>query len=153
MAFNLGAILSLLVAFQFSFMSVYLFSNKKGNRRNNSLLGILFAMFAVNLLDFTARISGMVFPVPLLHFFDDTFFLFYGPVLFYYTQAVVYRDFKFSKSNIWHFIPGLAISLNPKSWTKPTRCSVFSRPYWNGILISHPWNPCWRRSMSRPRPP
>lgn len=62
------------------------------------------------MLDFTARISGFIFPIPLLHLLDDCFFLLYGPVLYFYTQAVVYRDFAFKKSDIWHLAPNICIT-------------------------------------------
>ena len=106
-----GALFSLLVAFQFSFAALYLFTNKKGNKRNNRLLAFVFLMFSLNLLDFTARISGTIFTLPLLHLADDCFFLLYGPVLFFYTKGVVYRDFKFRKGDSWHLFPYLAATL------------------------------------------
>ncbi len=110
MTFNAGAILSLLVAFQLFFMAAYLFTHKKGNRRNNRLLAALFLMFALNFIDFTLRISGLVLPIPLLHLMDDGFFLLYGPVLYFYTQGVVYRDFAFRKTDSWHMLPYLVVS-------------------------------------------
>ena len=108
MTFNLGAVLSLLVAFQLSFTVLYLFTHKKGNKRNNRFLAFLFLMFAINMLDFAARISGLIFPIPLLHLLDDCFFLLYGPVIYFYTQSVVYHDFTFKKSDAWHSFPYLA---------------------------------------------
>lgn len=106
MSFNLGALLSTLVAFQLTFMGLYLFTHRRGQRRNNRLLGFLFLMFAINLLDFASRISGLILPLPFLHLLDDTFFLLYGPVLYFYTQGVVYKDFEFNRSALWHLIPG-----------------------------------------------
>lgn len=107
MALNVGALLSLLVAFQLSFMAWYLFSHKKGNRRNNRILACLFLMFAINLFDVTARISGIILPIPLLHLLDDSFFLLYGPVIYLYTQAVVYKDFKLARPHVLHGVPAL----------------------------------------------
>ncbi len=105
MTYNIAAILSLLVAFQLSFMSAYLFTLKKGNKRNNRLLAFLFLMFAINMLDFTARIAGFIYPLPYLHLLDDGFFLLYGPVIYFYTLGVVFRDFAFKKSDAWHVLP------------------------------------------------
>lgn len=105
MTIHPGAVLSLLVAFQLSFMALYLIAHKKGNRRNNVLLAFLFLMFAINLLDFSARVSGFIFPIPLLHLLDDCFLLLFGPVLYFYTQAVAYRDFSFKRLDIWHLVP------------------------------------------------
>ena len=110
MTFNLGALLSSLVAFQLLFVAFYLFTHKKGNERNNKLLALLFLMFAINLADFTFRISGFMFSIPQVHLLDDAFFLLYGPVLYFYTQAVVYRDFSFKKVDAWHIAPYLMVT-------------------------------------------
>ena len=111
MTFNLGALLSFLVAFQLFFVALYLFTHKKGNIRNNRLLALLFLMFAFNLVDFTLRVSGHTLPLPLLHLIDDTFFFLYGPVLYFYTQAVVFRDFAFKKGDIWHLVPYISLTV------------------------------------------
>lgn len=110
MTYNLGALLSFLVAFQLFFVTLYLFTHKKGNKRNNRLLALVFLMFAINLMDFTARVSGVIFPIPLLHLLDDCFFFLYGPVLYFYTQGVVYHDFAFKRSDAWHLIPFIGVA-------------------------------------------
>ncbi len=110
MTYNLGAILSFLVAFQLFFLGLYLFTHKKGIRRNNSLLALLFFLFEINLLDFAARVSGLMFPNPMVHLLDDAFFFLYGPILFFYTKAVVYNDFAFKKRDIWYLLPYLAFT-------------------------------------------
>lgn len=108
MNYYLGALFSFLVAFQLFFVALYLFTHKKGNKRNNSLLGFVFLMFAISLMDFTIRVSGVVLPIPLLHLIDDGFFFLYGPVLYFYVQGVVYRDFVFKTRDALHLIPYLA---------------------------------------------
>jgi len=105
MNYNLGTLFSFLVAFQLFFVALYLFTHKKGNKRNNSLLGFVFLLFAISLMDFTIRENGVVLPIPLLHLIDDGFFFLYGPVLYFYVQGVVFRDFKFKRNDILHFIP------------------------------------------------
>lgn len=102
---NLGAILSVLVASQLLFLSLYLFTNKKGNRRNNRILALVFLMVACNMVDFALRISGLLFPVSSLHLLDDCFFLLYGPAIYFYTQGVVYADFTFKPGDALHAIP------------------------------------------------
>ena len=110
MTYNIGAVLSFLVAFQLFFMALYLFTHKKGNKRNNRLLALVFLMFAINLVDFTVRISGFIFPIPMLHLLDDAFFFLYGPVLYFYTQGVVYHDFAFKKSDAWNLAPYIIVT-------------------------------------------
>lgn len=110
MSYNLGTLLSFLVAFQLFFVALYLFMHKKGNKRNNILLGIVFLLLAISLMDFSIRVSGIVLPIPLLHLIDDGFFFLYGPILYFYVQGVVYRDFMFKKRDAFHLIPWLAYS-------------------------------------------
>jgi hypothetical protein len=110
MTYNFGALFSFLVAFQLFFVALYLFTHKKGNKRNNRLLALVFLMFAINLMDFTARISGFIFPNPMLHLLDDAFFFLYGPVLYFYTQGVVYHDFAFKKRDAWNLAPYIGVT-------------------------------------------
>jgi AraC-like DNA-binding protein len=74
------------------------------------LLALVFLMFAINLMDFTARVSGIIFPIPLLHLLDDCFFFLYGPVLYFYTQGVVYHDFAFKKRDAWNLAPYIGVT-------------------------------------------
>jgi len=101
----LSGIISILASFQLLFVSVYLITNKKGNKRNNRLLGILFLLFSLSLGDFAIRISGIEIPNPLLHLIDDGFFFLYGPLLFFYVQGVVFQDFRFRVRQLAHLIP------------------------------------------------
>ena len=117
MTFNLGSIVTLLVAFQFTFMSVYLFANKKGNRRNNRILALVFLLFAGNMMDFSIRISGFILPISSLHLLDDCFFFLYGPALYFYTQGVVYHDFAIKRSDAFHLIPFILVTTFLASYT------------------------------------
>lgn len=107
MNYNLGTLLSFLVAFQLFFVALYLFAHKKGNKRNNILLGMVFLLLAISLMDFTIRVCGVALPIPLLHLIDDGFFFLYGPLMYFYVQGVVYRDFRFKKRDLLHLFPYL----------------------------------------------
>lgn len=48
----LSGIISILATFQLLFVSVFLFTHKKGNRTNNRLLGLVFLLFSISLGDF-----------------------------------------------------------------------------------------------------
>ena len=104
---NVGAILAFLVSFQMLFVSVYLFTNNKGKRKNNVLLGLIFLMFSMNLADFTIRVSGIILPVPFIHLVDDSFFFLYGPLLWGYVRSVAYKNFKLHWKLWPHLIPYL----------------------------------------------
>ncbi len=100
-----SVILALLAAFQLLFVAVFLFAHKRGNKRNNRILGLVFLLFALSMGDFTLRVSGIEFPIKTLHLFDDGFFFLYGPLIYFYVKGVVYSNFKFRLKDLLHLIP------------------------------------------------
>jgi AraC-like DNA-binding protein len=102
---SFGAILALLIAFQLMFAAIFLFTHRKGNRRNNKILGLIFLLFSLSIGDFTCRVMGITFPLPAMHWIDDGFFFLYGPLLYIYTKYVTQNDFKFNYKSALHFIP------------------------------------------------
>jgi len=103
----ISGIISILASFQLLFVAVFLFSNKKGNRSNNRLLGLIFLLFSLSLGDFAVRISGIQLKYQAIHLIDDGFFLLYGPLLFYYVRRVVYVDLRWRVKDLLHLIPYL----------------------------------------------
>jgi len=101
----LSGIISILASFQLLFVALYLFLHKKGSRRNNRILGLVFFLFAFSLGDFAIRISGVIIPNQVLHLIDDGFFFLYGPLIYFYVRGVVYNDLKFSTKDLLHLIP------------------------------------------------
>lgn len=104
-------LLSFLITFQLLFVGIFLITHKKGNRRNNILLGTLFILIAWNMGDLTLKINGIVLKWEFLQQIDDAFFLLYGPIIYFYTQGVIFRDFKLSGSNLLHLIPFLLLMI------------------------------------------
>ena len=105
MNYYVSVILSFLASFQLFFVAIYLFFHKRGNKRNNSLLGLVFLLISISMGDFTLRVSGIVIPIPVLHLIDDGFFFLYGPLLYFYVKGVVYSDFKFRGRDLLHLTP------------------------------------------------
>lgn len=105
MNYYFSVILSFLAAFQLFFVALFLFSHKRGNKRNNRLLGLVFLLFSITMGDFTIRVSGIEIPILALHMIDDGFFFLYGPLLYFYVKGVVYSDFKFRVTDLFHLIP------------------------------------------------
>jgi len=100
-----SGIISILASFQLLFVAIFLISNKKGSKRNNRLLGILFLLFAISLGDFAIRITEIEVQIQVLHLIDDGFFFLYGPLIFFYVRGVVYLDFRFRTRHLLHLIP------------------------------------------------
>jgi AraC-like DNA-binding protein len=101
----LSGIISILASFQLLFVALFLFMHKKGNRRNNSMLGLVFLLFSLSLGDFAIRISGIEIQNQVLHLIDDGFFFLYGPLLYLYVRGVVYIDLKIRAKDLLHLIP------------------------------------------------
>jgi len=107
----ISGIISILAAFQLLFVSVFLFTHKKGKRINNRLLGLVFLLFSISLGDFALRISGIEFSIQVLHLIDDGFFFLYGPLLFFYVRNVIYIDQRWKARHLLHLIPYFAYCL------------------------------------------
>ncbi len=112
MDLSLISYLSFLITFQLLFVGIFLITHKKGNRRNNILLGSIFIMIAWNMGDLTLRMNGVVFKWEFIQLIDDGFFLLYGPVFYLYAQGVIFRDFKLSRGNLAHLIPYLLLTIS-----------------------------------------
>lgn len=100
-----GTTLSLLVAFQLLFVAVFLFSFKRGNKRNNWILGLIFLLFSISMVDLTIMVSGIEIKMKALHLIDDGFLFLYGPLLLLYSKGVLFKDFKLKKIHLLHFLP------------------------------------------------
>lgn len=101
----LSSIISILTSFQLLFVALFLMLYKKGNRRNNSLLGLIFLLFSISMGDFAIRMSGIEIPNQFLHLIDDGFFLLYGPLIYFYVRGVVFVDLKLKPKHLLHLIP------------------------------------------------
>ncbi len=136
----LSGIISILASFQLLFVSVFLFTHKKGDRRNNGLLGLVFLLFALSLGDFALRISGIEFRLQAMHLIDDGFFFLYGPLIYFYVRRIVYRDLQWKAKDLLHLIPFLGyclyliyllVMLNPEEQRQLTQKIVnASLPAW-----------------------
>ncbi|WP_290293456.1 helix-turn-helix domain-containing protein [Lutimonas halocynthiae] len=54
---------------------------------------------------------GVKIKVPQLLFLDDTFLLAYGPLLFIFTQSVIFKNYTFKRKDLLHFIPFFVLIL------------------------------------------
>lgn len=111
MDLSLISLLSFLITFQLLFVSIFLITHKKGNRRNNILLGTFFILIAWNIGNLTLQMKGIFINWAFLQIIDDGFFLLYGPLIYLYTQGVIFRDFKLSSRNLLHLIPYLLLTV------------------------------------------
>jgi len=105
MDINLLKILFYVLCFQFLFVSLFLFQNKKGKKLSNRLLAIVFLMISVAVIDLYLLVFTVKVELPQLLFINDTFMFAYGPLLFLFTQSVLFKNYKLYKKAFFHFIP------------------------------------------------
>ncbi len=105
------AYLSFLISFQLLFVGIFLITHQKGNRRNNIILGLIFTLISWNMAMLTMSINGIMLGEPYLQIVDDGFFLLYGPLIYFYTKGVMFRDFRLSPRNVLHLLPFLFLTV------------------------------------------
>jgi hypothetical protein len=105
--FSFSDILFLLVLFLLLFISIFLFTSDKGKRISNILIGSFFLAIGLNLTDSFLLLKQVYFQHPALALWGSNLLLLCGPLISFYTQSVVYKDFNFTKRKIYHFIPFL----------------------------------------------
>ena len=98
-------ILFTVLCFQFLFVSIFLFQNKKGKTLSNKLLGIVFLMTTIAIINLYIIVFRVDIKLAQLLLIDDTFMFSYGPLLYLFTQSVLFKEYRLKKNNILHFIP------------------------------------------------
>jgi AraC-like DNA-binding protein len=98
-------ILFVLIIFQLLFLSFFLFTQEKGNRISNIILGSFFLSIALNLLDVLLLMTGAYNRNPWLAGWGSCLPLLFGPFIYFYTQSVLKKDFAVSIKSNYHFLP------------------------------------------------
>jgi AraC-like DNA-binding protein len=101
----LQEILFVLIIFQLLFLTFFLFTNEKGNRISNILLGSFFLSIALNLLDVLLLMMGAYDSNPWLAGWGSCLPLLFGPLIYFYTQCVLRKDFAITTRSLLHFLP------------------------------------------------
>jgi len=98
-------ILFVLIIFQLLFLSFFLYTHEKGNRLSNILLGSFFLSIALNLLDVLLLMTGAYNHYPWLAGWGSCLPLLFGPLIYFYTQSVLRKDFAVTTKSFYHFLP------------------------------------------------
>jgi len=107
MTFNLTNVLFILIIFQLLFLCFFLFTQQKGKQAGNNLLGFFFLTICLNLLDVFLLNTGIYFTHPNFAGLGNCLPLVFGPLLYFYTRAVIYKNFSFNLKSLLHFLPFL----------------------------------------------
>lgn len=100
-----------ILCFQLIFVAIFLLQSKKGKPISNKLLGLIFLMLAISVIDILFAITGTFDTWPKILLLDDIFILAYGPLIFYFTQSVLYKDYGTRQLNFLHLVPFFLIAL------------------------------------------
>jgi AraC-like DNA-binding protein len=104
-------ILSIVVIFQLLFLFVFLVSHRKGKRVSNVLLGLFFLAVCLNFTDGLLILNNAYLTYPSFAFIGNNFSLLFGPLLYFYTKAVIYKDFRLKPGMLLHAVPFLLFLL------------------------------------------
>jgi AraC-like DNA-binding protein len=102
-------ILFILIIFQLLFLSLFLLTRKNGKQVSNILLGSFFLAICINLLDLFLLQEGFYFSNPQLAGLGSCLPLLFGPLIYFYTKSVIYKNFSLSLKTIYHFLPFLIL--------------------------------------------
>jgi len=105
MNIKLTDILFVLVIFQLLFLSFFLFTQEKGRRISNILLGGFFLSISLNLLDVFLFRAGVYSSRPWMAGWGNCLPLLFGPLIYLFTQSVFEKDFSLSAKKSIHFLP------------------------------------------------
>jgi AraC-like DNA-binding protein len=102
MRLDFTSILFVLIIFQLLFLCTFLFTQRKGKRISNWLLGSFFLSIALNLLDVFLLMNRAYASCSALAGWGSCIPLVFGPLLYLYTRSVLEKRAGFS----WvHFLP------------------------------------------------
>src|SRR6516162_5258822 len=102
---TISDIFFIIVIFQLLFIGLFLFIHEKGRRVSNYLLGSFFLSIALNLLDSFLVIKKFYVGHPIRVGWGICFPVLYGPLLYLYTQSILYRNFSLTGRKWLHFLP------------------------------------------------
>jgi AraC-like DNA-binding protein len=102
-------ILFVLVIFQLLFLSLFLFTHEKGKRISNILLGCFFLCISLNLLDVFLFRTGAYSSNLWLAGWGNSLPLLFGPLIYFYTQSVINKNFAITSASWKHLLPFIII--------------------------------------------
>ncbi len=111
MQYSFSDILFTLLLFLLLFISVFLFTSDKGKRISNILIGCFFLALCLNLADSFLLLKQVYFQYPEWALWGSDILVLCGPLIYFYTQSVIYKDFHFTKRRVFHFLPFIVLFL------------------------------------------
>lgn len=94
-----------IIIFQLLFLSIFLLLYKKGKRISNILLGLFFMMNGLSLADGYLLVNGWLIHHPHFAIWGSHGGFLIGPLIFWYTRSLLYKNFKFRRIDLLHLAP------------------------------------------------
>jgi len=104
-------LLAVLILFQLGIMALFLFTSNRGKKTSNRLLAGFFLLLLINVSDGLAAYKGLYVEHPGWAQWDEGFVFLFGPVLWLYTQSMVYNNFRLARRHLLHAIPFLLVTI------------------------------------------
>ena len=112
MELSLVNILSVIILFQLLLLILFLFSSSKGKKVSNYLLAVFFLLLFFNIADGLLSYYGWFTDHPQYAHIEDGFVFLLGPVLYFYTVSIIFKDFKWRLAHALHLIPFVMTTLS-----------------------------------------
>ena len=78
---------------------------RQNNRLSDVLLGLVLVGMAFNIWEYMLGFSGIEILWKQLNFFPRTLGFAFAPLCYFYFKSQIDKDFRFSKKDIWNFLP------------------------------------------------
>ncbi len=78
---------------------------RQNNRLSDVLLGLVLVGMAFNIWEYMLGFSGIEILWKQLNFFPRTLGYAFAPLCYFYFKSQIDKDFRFSKQDIWNFLP------------------------------------------------
>jgi AraC-like DNA-binding protein len=143
MPLSLTNIFFILSISQLLLISVFLLTHTKGKKTSNILLGVFFGSIGLNLLDTFLQFNRLYASIPALAFWGSCLPLLFGPLLYFYVQSMLYRDFEFDWNKWRHLLPFAVLFLLTEAFylsqTQSFQESLLENLETRNIPIYLPW--------------
>lgn len=101
---NLLSILTIVCITLFGLFGAFTILTKKGDRQANILLGSFFILWAIDFLDGLLMLSGFYLNHSYLALWSESFVFLYGPILYFYSNRILYGRSILKWNSIFHLI-------------------------------------------------
>ncbi len=108
---DLISIVNMMGAIHAIFLAVFLFFNKRGNRKANRVFSIVLAILAVSILDSMVLYTKLAFLFPYLLYISNPMGLALPPLIYFYAKFLTSKNTRLKKTDLLHFIPFLSAFL------------------------------------------